>query len=326
MTRREFITLLGGAAAAWPLAARAQQLGKVARIGFLRYTSPYQKQFDAFRDGLRASGYAEGQNIVIEQRYADGAFDRLGELAAELVRLNLDVIVVDGSVTAKAVKAATSTIPIVFLLATDPVADGLAASMARPGTNLTGLTLSVGYQLAGKRVELLKDLKPDLSRLAVLVKPNNLTAGPHLQDVERASRVLGLSTRAFAARSLDDLPRAFAAMVEWQANGVITLNDAFFFSQRERVVALTLGNKLAAVHPEAEFVEAGGLLSYGPNLSDLFRRGAFYVDKILKGTNPAEIPIEQPSKFDLVVNLKTARTLGLTVSREFLVRTDEAIE
>jgi putative tryptophan/tyrosine transport system substrate-binding protein len=326
MNKREFITLLGGAAAGWPLAARAQQTGKVARIGFLRYASPHQKHFNGFREGLRANGYIEGQNIVIEQRYADGAFDRIGELAAELVRLNLDVIVVDGSATAKVVKAATSTIPVVFALASDPVGDGLAASMGRPGTNLTGLTLSVGYQLAGKRVELLKDLKPDLSRLAVLLNRNNVTAESYLQDAVRVGGALGLSTRAFAAQTLDDLPHAFAAMVEWQADGVITLNDAVFFSQRERIVTLTLGNKLPAVHPEAEFVEAGGLLSYGANLSDLFRRSAFYVDKILKGAKPAETPIEQPSKFDLVLNLKAARTLGLTVTREFLLRADEVIE
>jgi putative tryptophan/tyrosine transport system substrate-binding protein len=326
MRRREFITLLGGAAAAWPLAARAQQTGKVPRIGFLRYASPHQNHFNGFREGLRANGYIEGQNIVIEQRYADGAFDRIGELAAELVRLNLDVIVVDGSATAKVVKAATSTIPVVFALASDPVGDGLAASMGRPGTNLTGLTLSVGYQLAGKRVELLKDLKPDLSRLAVLLNRNNVTAESYLQDAVRVGGALGLSTRAFAAQTLDDLPHAFAAMVEWQADGVITLNDAVFFSQRERIVTLTLGNKLPAVHPEAEFVEAGGLLSYGANLSDLFRRSAFYVDKILKGAKPAETPIEQPSKFDLVLNLKAARTLGLTVTREFLLRADEVIE
>jgi ABC-type uncharacterized transport system substrate-binding protein len=325
MNRRDFITLIGGAAA-WPQATRAQQTGKVARIGFLRYASPHQKHFNGFREGLRANGYIEGQNIVIEQRYADGAFDRIGELAAELVRLNLDVIVVDGSATAKVVKAATSTIPVVFALASDPVGDGLAASMVRPGTNLTGLTLSVGYQLAGKRVELLKDLKPDLSRLAVLLNRNNVTAESYLQDAVRVGGALGLSTRAFAAQTLDDLPHAFAAMVEWQADGVITLNDAVFFSQRERIVTLTLGNKLPAVHPEAEFVEAGGLLSYGANLSDLFRRSAFYVDKILKGAKPAETPIEQPSKFDLVLNLKAARTLGLTVTREFLLRADEVIE
>jgi putative tryptophan/tyrosine transport system substrate-binding protein len=324
--RRDFITLLGGAVVAWPLATRAQQTGKVARIGFLRYASPHQKHFNGFREGLRANGYIEGQNIVIEQRYADGAFDRIGELAAELVRLNLDVIVVDGSATAKVVKAATSTIPVVFALASDPVGDGLAASMVRPGTNLTGLTLSVGYQLAGKRVELLKDLNPDLSRLAVLLNRNNYTAESYLQDAVRVGGALGLSTRAFAAQTLDDLPHAFAAMVEWQADGVITLNDAVFFSQRERIVTLTLGNKLPAVHPEAEFVEAGGLLSYGANLSDLFRRSAFYVDKILKGAKPAETPIEQPSKFDLVLNLKAARTLGLTVTREFLLRADEVID
>ncbi len=204
--------------------------------------------------------------------------------------------------------------------------DGLAASMARPGGNLTGLTLSVGYQLAGKRVELLKDIKPDLSRLAVLGQPDNATLRPYLHEVEKVANALGLNVRTFEARNPDDLPRAFAAMVEWQANGVITLNDAMLFSHRERIVTLALDNKLAAVHPEAEFTEAGGLLSYGANLPDLFRRAAIYVDKILKGTKPGELPIEQPSKFELVVNLKAARTLGLTISREFLLRADEVME
>jgi putative ABC transport system substrate-binding protein len=180
--------------------------------------------------------------------------------------------------------------------------------------------------LAGKRVELLKDMKPDLSRLAVLAQPGNPTARPYLHEIEKVASALGLSVRAFEARSPDDLPRAFAAMVEWQANGVITINDALLFSQRERIVTLALNNKLAAVHPEAEFPEAGGLVSYGANLADLFRRAAPYVDKILRGTKPGELPIEQPSKFDLVVNLKAARTLGLTISREFLLRADEVIE
>ncbi len=259
MRRREFITLLGGAAVAWPLAARAQQPGKVARIGFFRYASPHEKQFNAFRDGLRALGYVEGRNISIEQRYAAGVLDRLGPLAAELARLNLDVIVVDGSASAKAAKAATATIPVVFSLATDPEAEGLVASMARPGANLTGLTMSVGYQLAGKRVELLKDMKPDLSRLAVLGNPGNLTTQPNVQDIERVAGGLGVTVRMFEARSIDDLPRAFAAMVAWRADGVNTLNDALLFSQRERVVRLTLDNRLPAAHPEAEFVEAGGL-------------------------------------------------------------------
>jgi putative ABC transport system substrate-binding protein len=324
--RRDFATLLGGAAA-WPLAARAQQPGaRIARIGFLRGSSPHEKQFNAFRDGLRALGYIEGQNITIEQRHAAGDLERVGELAADLMRLKVDIIVVDGSATAKAAMAVTSAIPVVFSLATDPVADGLARSMARPGTNLTGLTLSVGYQLAGKRVEVLKDIKPDLSRLAALAQSKNPIADLYLHEVEKVAGAFGLSVRAFDAHGIDDLPRAFAEMLEWQANGVITLNDAMFFSQRERIVRLALDNKLAAVHPESEFVEAGGLVSYGPNLADLFRRAAFYVDKILKGAKPAELPIEQPSKFELVVNLKAARALGLTVSRDFLLRADEVIE
>jgi putative tryptophan/tyrosine transport system substrate-binding protein len=326
MRRREFIMLLGGAGVAWPITGRAQQPSKIARIGFLRYASPHEKQFNAFRDGLRALGYVEGQNIVIEQRYANGVLDRLGALAAELVRLNLDVIVVDGDPTSRAAKAATSAVPVVFTLTTDPVGGGLAASMARPGANLTGLTLSVGYQLAGKRVELLKDIKPNLSRLAVLAQLQIPIENSYLREIERVGRALGLSVQAFDARSLDELPGAFAAMVEWQANGVITLNDAFFFSQRERVVTLTINNKLAAVHPEREFVDAGGLVSYGPNLGDLFRRAASYVDKILKGTKPAEIPIEQPTRFELVVNLRAAKALGLTIPESFLVRADEVIE
>ena len=277
-------------------------------------------------DGLRALGYIEGQNIVIEQRYAAGALQRLGPLAEELVRLNMDVIVVDGSATAKAVKAATSTIPVVFSLATDPVAEQLVSSMARPGANLTGLTMSVGYQLAGKRVELLKDIKPSLSRLAMLAQPDNTTARAYLQDTETVSRALGISTRTFEARTADDLPRAFAAMVEWQADGVVTLADALLFSQRERIVTLAINHKLPGVHPEVEFPLAGGLLSYGPSLADLFRRSASYVDKIVKGTPPAQLPIEQPSKLELVVNLKTAQSLGLTISRDFLLRADEVIE
>jgi putative tryptophan/tyrosine transport system substrate-binding protein len=324
--RRQFITLLGGAAVGWPLAARAQQPASPRRIGFMRAAGPNEKEFDAFRSGLRALGYVEGQNIVIEQRYATGAYDRLGELAAELVRLKTDVIVVDGPPAAKAAKAATADIPIVFTLAVDPVADGLVASMARPGANLTGLTLSVGYQLAGKRVELLKDIKPDLARLAVLKNPNQPASSPYLGEAEKVARVLGLTVRTFDARSPGDLPAAFAAMVEWRADGLITLNDGMLYSQRERVVMLARENRLASLHPETGFVEAGGLVSYGPSLPDLFLRAATYVDKILKGAKPADLPVEQPTKFELVVNLKAAQALGLTVGREFLLRADEVIE
>jgi len=261
VTRRAFITLLGGAAAAWPLAALGQQQpAKLARIGFLRAAGPNDKDFTAFRSGLRALGYVEGQNIVIEQRYAAGSYDRVGELAAELVRLNVDVIVVDGPAAAKPAKAATADIPIVFTLATDPVADGLVASMARPGGNLTGLTLSVGYELLTKRVELLKDIKPDLARLAILRNPANPSAGFYSSEAERAGRVLGLTMRTFDAQSPSNLEAAFAAMVEWRAEGIATLNDGMFYSQHERVVTLARENRLAGVHPETVFAEAGGLI------------------------------------------------------------------
>ena len=306
--------------------ARAQQPAKIARIGFMRAAGPNEKEFNAFRSGLSALGYVEGQNIAIEQRYAAGDYDRLGEFADELVRLQMDVIVVDGPPAAKAAKAATADIPIVFTLAVDPVAEGLVASMARPGANLTGLTLSVGYQLAGKRVELLKDIKPDLARLAVLKNPGQPASNPYLSEAEKAARAAGLTVRGFDARSPGDLPAAFAAMVEWRADGVITLNDGMLYSQRERVVLLAREHGLASVHPETGFAEAGGLISYGPSLPDLFLRAATYVGKILKGAKPADLPIEEPTKFELVVNLKTARALGLTVGREFLLRADEVIE
>jgi putative ABC transport system substrate-binding protein len=250
----------------------------------------------------------------------------VSELAAELVRLKMDVIVIDGGATAGPVKAAISDIPIIFTLVGDPVANGLVASMARPGGNLTGLTISVGYEIAGKRVEVLKDLKPDLARLAILKNPTHPATGAYLSEAEKAGRALGLTMRTFDVRSPGDLPAAFAAMVEWRADGVTTINDAMLYTQRERVVTLARESRLAGVHPETAFVQAGGLVSYGPIVPDLFRRAASYVDKILKGAIPAELAIEQPTKFELVVNLKTARSLGLTVSRDFLLRADEVVE
>jgi putative ABC transport system substrate-binding protein len=198
--------------------------------------------------------------------------------------------------------------------------------MARPGGNLTGLTMSVGYQLAGKRVELLKDIKPNLSRIAVLAQPDNTTARAYLDDIAAVSRVLGIDMRTFEARTPDELSPAFVAMNDWQANGVVTLADALLFSQRERITALALTHGLPGVHPEIEFPLVGGLLSYGPSLADLFRRASTYVDKIFKGASPSQLPIEQPSKLELAVNLKTAQLLGLTINRDFLLRADEVIE
>jgi putative tryptophan/tyrosine transport system substrate-binding protein len=325
MKRREFITLLGGAAAAWPLAARAQST-TVARVGFLRQAGPDDKQFDAFRVGLRAVGYVEGRNIVIEQRYAADAYDRLPGLAMELVSSNVDVIVVDGTAAAGACKDATSTTPIVFTLAVDPVADGLVASIAHPGGNLTGLTMTTGYELAGKRLELLKDMVGSLRRVAVLSNPSNPPHVHYLRETERVGTALRLEVRAFEVRGPNDLPGAFAAMADWRADGLVTLTDGMLFSQRARVTELALKSKRSAVYLEAEFVAAGGLASYGPNLPDLFRQAATYVGKILKGAKPADLPIEQPSKFELVINLKTAKAFGLTISREFQLRADDVIE
>ena len=328
LNRREFVTLLGGTATVpsllWP-PARAQPI-KVARVGFLRQAGPQAKQFDAFRDGLRAAGYIEGQNIAIEQRYAAGSYDRLSALASELVRSNVDVIVVDGTAAAKACKNASALIPVVFALGVDPVADGLVKSFAHPGGNLTGLTMTAGYELAGKRLELLKDMTQRLSRVAILGNPDNPTYIPFLRDTEQAATALGLEVRAFEARGAGDFAGAIAAMVNWRAGGMVSLSDAMLFTHRDRVVELVLKSKLPALYPQAEFAAAGGLASYGPSLPDLYRRAAGYVDKILKGPKPADLPIEQPIKFELVVNLKTAQALGLAVSREFQLRADEVIE
>lgn len=327
MRRREFLGVVGSAAAsAWPLTALAQQPAKLHKIGFLRAAGPNEKEFDAFRSGLRALGYIEGQNIVIEQRYASGAYDRVVPLVRDLIHLKMDVIVVDGPAAATPAKAATADIPIVFTLSVDPVADGLVASLARPGANLTGLTLSVGYELIGKRVELLKDIKPDLTRLAVLKNPAHPSAASYFSEVEKAAKALSLLLRPFDVQTPRDLPSAFNAMVEWRADGAITLNDGMLYSQHESVAALARERRLASVHPETAFVESGALVSYGPSFPDQFRRAAIYVGKILQGAKPADLPIEQPTKFELVVNLKTAKALGLTISRDFLLRADEVIE
>jgi ABC-type uncharacterized transport system substrate-binding protein len=324
--RRKFL-LAAGALVTAPLAAQAQPASRIHRIGFLRRTAPEQAAFEAFRQGLRDLGYIETRNVVIEQRYAHGASERLSGLAAELMRLNLDVIVVDGPTTALAVKGAGTSIPVVFVLGgSDPVSFGLVGSLARPGGNFTGLASSVGHGLAGKRIELLKSVVPNLSRLAVLGNPTNSVSAPSLRDAERAAQALGLEFRAFEAVRPEDLENAYSAITKWSASALTTLGDAMFFSQRQRVVELAARNRLPAMYPETEFVQAGGLMSYGADTNYLFRRGASYVDKILKGAKPGDLPVEQPTKFELVLNLKTAKKLGLNVSRDFLARVDQVIQ
>lgn len=325
MKRRDFIGLLGGAVAS-PYVAWAQQSVQIARVGFLSQAGPQAKLFEAFRGGLRAAGYFEGQNILIEPRYAGGAYERLNGLAAQLASLNMDVIAVDGPAAAKACKGLTASIPVVFTLEVDPVADGLALNLANPGGNFTGFTMAVGYGVAGKQVELLGDMVARLSRVAVLSNPSNPPSVLYLRETERTAAALGLELRAFEAREPSDLSGAFTAMADWRADGLVTLADGMLFNQRERVVEFALKSKLPGVYPEAEWVESGGLGSYGPSLPDLFRRTAGYVDKILKGAKPSDLPIQQPTKFELVVNLKTAKAIGLVLPSSLIGRADEVIE
>jgi putative ABC transport system substrate-binding protein len=326
LQRREFCLSVGAVALAWPMLAHAEQTPKPARLGFLRQAGPHEGQLEALRDGLRRAGYVDGQDIFIEARYADGIYERLPALAAELAHAKVDVILVDGPAAARACKETTGTIPIVFTLEVDPVVDGLADSLARPGGRFTGLTMAVGYGIAAKQIELLKDIAGRLSRVAVLNNPSNPPNLPYLRETEQTAAALGLQVRTFEVRGADELPSIFTAAAEWHADGLITLADGLLFSQREQISQLALTHRMPGVYPEAEFVVAGGLASYGPNLPDLFRRSASYVDKILKGTSPADLPIEQPTKFELIVNLKTAKALGLTLPGNVIARADEVVE
>jgi putative ABC transport system substrate-binding protein len=300
-----------------PLASPAQQSpGKTARIGFLFFvTSPSLNE--AFRQGLRELGYVEGQNIVIEYRSADGKDERLPGLAAELVRLKVDVIVAASPPATEAAKRATSTIPIVFAVSGDPVAEGLVASLARPGGNITGLA-TISPALVGKQLEMLKGVVPKASRLAVLQNPSNQGHLRSLRQAEGAARALGVQLQIVEGRTPSEIEAAFAAMSSQRAGGVLVLRDALFRVQRAQIVALAAKSRLPAVYGLREEAEAGGLLAYGANVAQLFRRAATYVDKILKGAKPADLPVEQPTKFELVINLKTAKALGLTIPPSLL--------
>jgi len=306
--------------------AQAQQAGKIPRIGFLLAParSAVLESLDAFRQGLREIGYVEGQNIVIEYRYAEGKFDRLPDLAAELVGLKVDVIVAAGGALAiKPAKNATSTIPIVMTGTADPVASGFVVSLARPGGNITGLSLG-GAELSGKRLELLKETVPSVSRVAVLsyqTNPPNL----FLKETRAAAQTLGLKLQSVEVRGPNDIESAFQAAVKGRVGALTVGPDPLLTANRKRVIDLAAKNQLPAIYAWRDHVEDGGLMSYAPKLSDLYRRAATYVDKILKGAKPADIPVEQPTKFELIINLKAAKQIGLTIPPHVLARADRVI-
>jgi putative ABC transport system substrate-binding protein len=324
MRRRDFVTLFGGAAA-WPLSARAQQSTKVAIIGFLEATSPStQGQIaSAFVERLRELGWYEGRNLTIKVQWAEGRRERFAEIAAEFVRLKVDVIVTYALPAIFAAKQATSTIPIVFTAAGDPVENGLVASLSHPGGNVTGLSNQTG-ELAGKRIEILREIVPTLHRLAVMGNVTASNAVIEMQKVAVAARTLGVEYIPLEIQRAADIEAITS--VTGRADALYVVLDPLINTNRLRVNTLALGARLPTTEPFREFVEAAGLMSYGANLPDLYRRAGDFVDKILKGAKPGDIPIEQPTKFDLVINLTTAKALGLTVPPALLARADEVIE
>jgi len=330
MKRREFITLLGCTAATWPLVARAQQpAGRVYRIGYLSILSREQSLYliKAFEEGLRSLGYRVGENVAIEYRFAHGEMERLPALAADLVRLGVDIIVATGTnPTTVAAMKATTTIPIVMTSGVDPVSAGLVASLARPGGNVTGLAADTGGEILGKRLELLKETLPNLSRLGILFNPDVAINRSRLTSTREAAQALGLTLVPVEARGLDALEQAFAIMVRERAQAFVSLGDSVLFSYRGQIAEMALRNRLPAASYQKEYAEAGFLLTYGADIPDLCRRSAAFVDKIFKGAKPADLPVEQPTKFELVINLKTAKALGLTVPPTLLTRVDEVIE
>jgi putative ABC transport system substrate-binding protein len=324
--RRDFITLLGGAVAAWPLTARAQQSERLPIIGILgSATAAAQGQLVAiFVERLRALGWIDGRTVAIEIRWAEGRAERLAEIAAELVRLNVSLIVTGGTASVETAKRATSVIPIVFWSAGDPVGTGLVTSLARPGRNVTGLS-NQQTDTAAKRLELLRQIVPGLRRLAILANVDNAGALLDVQEVETTARKLGLDPVTLQIRRADDIACAFDGL-KGRADALYVDDDALTVTQHIRIHTLALSARLPTSHQFREMVETGGLMAYGPNRPDQFRRAAELVDKILRGANPADIPVEQPNKFDLVINVTTAKALGLTIPANILAIADEVIE
>jgi putative ABC transport system substrate-binding protein len=326
MKRREFITLLGGAAAAWPLAAHAQQAGKLPTVGFLGQSTPLgeSERAAAFAQRLRELGWVEGRTITIEYRWAEGRNDYLAEIAAEFVRLKVNIIVTGGTPAVMAAKQAMPVVPIVFATVADPVGVGLVTSLARPGGNITGLsTLTV--DLAGKRIDLLREAISSLGRLAIMGNVGNPAMALELGELQAAARTLGLQVDALEIRRPQDIASALEA-VKGRADALCVCQDLLTLGNRQRINTLALAARLPVMHASREQLEAAGLMSYGPNFMGMYRRAGDYVDKILRGAKPAELPVEQPTKFDLVINLITARALGLTIPPTLLARADEVIE
>jgi putative ABC transport system substrate-binding protein len=328
MIRRDFIALLGGTAAAWPLAALAQQRAMPV-VGVLDGGSADSKLLGSFWQGLAEAGYVEGQNVVLEYRWAEGRYDRLPELAAGLVRRQVSVIAVPTSTSTPAslaAKAATTTIPIIFSVGDDPVKLGLVASLAQPGGNATGINFFIA-ELAAKRLGLLHELAPGATRVAVLVNPTDaIRTESNVRDVEAAARSIGLQIRVLNASTIGDIDAAFTTLVRERMDGLFVVPDAFFNNRRVQLATLTARHAIPSAYAQRDYVEVGGLMSYGTNLADARRQVGVYTGRVLKGENPAELPVLQPTRFELVINLTTAKALGLTIPPTLLARADEVIE
>ena len=327
MRRREFISFLGGAAAAWPLVVRAQQPAKTPLVGYLTGDNPSADlpRRNAFRQGLRELKYVEGQSIIIEYRTSSGSDDKLSEFAGEFRRMNVNLVFAFSPAAIRAVANEMPLIPIVGVSA-DPVAAGLISSLARPGGNITGLSLLAGSEIYGKYLELLKDVVPNLTAVAFLTNPANPASATALKETEAAARALGLSIQVVQVRIPSELEAAFAVATKERVGGLLVALDAMFVAQRVQMAELTIKSGLPAIYGVPDHVEAGGLMAYAANRPEIYRRAATYVDKILKGAKPAELPVEQPTKFDLIINLKTAKKLGLTIPPTLLARANEVIE